>query len=166
MAITTDQLEALSKQVFITDYLLNGLFPCQSDIVRLIRSKKRAWDFNDKFEYRMLLANTNTGGSLNSQVYKDTIGLRKPGDLEYGTYHATNKGVCSRFEFASEILRLTGKQVEMKPVVTHMSDFSRERPAFSVLDNFIMTMTPVYDFPDWKESLKEYMEERGLLNEK
>jgi len=85
---------------------------------------------------------------------------------KYGTYHATNKGVCSRFEFASEILRLTGKQVEMKPVVTHMSDFSRERPAFSVLDNFIMTMTPVYDFPDWKESLKEYMEERGLLNEK
>ena len=51
-------------------------------------------------------------------------------------------------------------------IVTHMSDFSRERPAFSVLDNFIMTMTPVYDFPDWKESLKEYMEERGLLNEK
>ena len=85
---------------------------------------------------------------------------------EYGTYHATNKGVCSRFEFASEIIRLTGKKVEMKPVVTHMSDFSRERPAFSVLDNFIMTMTPVYDFPDWKESLKEYMEERGLLDEK
>ncbi len=98
MAITTDQLEALSKQVFITDYLLNGLFPCQSDIVRLIRSKKRAWDFNDKFEYRMLLANTNTGGSLNSQVYKDTVGLRKPGDLEYGTYHATYGTVTDGFD--------------------------------------------------------------------
>ena len=85
---------------------------------------------------------------------------------EYGTYHATNKGVCSRYEFASEILRLTGKQVNMKPVVTTMSDFSRERPAFAVLDNFIMSMTPVYDFPSWKESLKEYMGERGLLNEK
>ena len=98
MAITTDQLEALSKQVFITDYLLNGLFPCQSNIVRLIRSKKRAWDFNDKFEYRMLLANTNTGGSLNSQVYKDTVGLRKPGDLEYGTYHATYGMVTDGFD--------------------------------------------------------------------
>ena len=98
MAITTDQLEALSKQVFITDYLLNGLFPCQSDIVRLIRNKKRAWDFNDKFEYRMLLANTNTGGSLNSQVYKDTVGLRKPGDLEYGTYHATYGTVTDGFD--------------------------------------------------------------------
>lgn len=98
MAITQDQLESLSKQVFITDYLLNGLFPCQSDIVRLIRSKKREWRFNDKFEYRMLLANTNTGGSLNSQVFKETVGLRKPGELEYGTYHATYGSVSDGFD--------------------------------------------------------------------
>jgi hypothetical protein len=96
--ITQDQLEALGKQVFITDYLLNGLFPCQSDVIRLIRSKKRAWDFNDKFEYRMLLSNTNTGGSLNSQVYKETVGLRKPGELEYGTYHATYGTVTDGFD--------------------------------------------------------------------
>ncbi len=96
--ITQDQLEALSKQVFITDYLLNGLFPCQSDVIRLLRSKKRKWDFNDKFEYRMLLANTNTGGTLNSQVFKETVGLRKPGSLEYGTYHATYGTVSDGFD--------------------------------------------------------------------
>ena len=96
--ITQDQLEALSKQVFITDYLLNGLFPCQSDVIRLIRSKKREWKFNDKFEYRMLLANTNTGGTLNSQVFKETVGLRKPGSLEYGTYHATYGTVSDGFD--------------------------------------------------------------------
>lgn len=98
MAITQDQLTALSKQVFITDYLLNGLFPCQSDLVRLIRSKKRDWKFNDKFEYRMLLANTNTGGSLNSQVFKESVGLRKPGSLEYGTYRATYGSVTDGFD--------------------------------------------------------------------
>ena len=98
MAITQDTLEALSKQVFITDYLLNGLFPCQSDIVRLIRGNKRDWKFNDKFEYRMLLANTNTGGSLNSQVFKESVGLRKPGELEYGTYHATYGSVSDGFD--------------------------------------------------------------------
>ena len=54
--------------MFIVEYLLNGMFPCQSDVVRLIRSKKREWKFSDKFEYRMLLAGTNTGGSLNSQT--------------------------------------------------------------------------------------------------
>ena len=98
MALTIDQLEGLSKQVFITDYLLNGLFPCQSDVVRLIRAKKRDWKFNDKFEYRMLLANTNTGGTLNSQVFKETVGLRKPGELEYGTYHATYGTVSDGFD--------------------------------------------------------------------
>lgn len=96
--ITQDQLESLSKQVFITDYLLNGLFPCQSDVVRLIRSKKREWKFNDKFEYRMLLANTNTGGTLNSQVFKESVSLRKPGSLEYGTYHATYGTVSDGFD--------------------------------------------------------------------
>ena len=98
MAIEMDQLVGLSKQVFITDYLLNGLFPCQSDVVRLIRSKKREWKFNDKFEYRMLLANTNTGGSLNSQVFKESVGLIKPGNLEYGIYHATYGTVSDGFD--------------------------------------------------------------------
>ena len=31
MPISRDQIEALSKQVFIVEYLLNGMFPCQSD---------------------------------------------------------------------------------------------------------------------------------------
>ena len=98
MSITIDQLEGLSKQVFIIDYLLNGLFPCQSDVVRLIRAKKREWKFNDKFEYRMLLANTNTGGTLNSQVFNPTVGLRKPGDLEYGQFFATYGVVSDGFD--------------------------------------------------------------------
>ena len=85
---------------------------------------------------------------------------------EYGTYHATNKGVCSRYVFAHEILKLTGKEAQMKAVPTHLSDFSKVRPAYCVLDNFIMSMTPVYTFPSWKESLKEYFKERGLYNEK
>ena len=107
--ITQDQLEALSKQVFIVDYLLNGLFPCQSDIVRSIRSKKRDWAFNDKFEYRMLLANSNTGGSLNSQVFKPNVGLRKPGSLEYGIYHASYGTVADGFDF-DMMLNLETKQ--------------------------------------------------------
>lgn len=97
MPISRDQIEALSKQVFIVEYLLNGMFPCQSDVVRLIRSKKREWKFNDKFEYRMLLAGTNTGGSLNSQVFRENVGMIKPGDLEYGTFRATYGTVSDGF---------------------------------------------------------------------
>lgn len=83
---------------------------------------------------------------------------------EYGTYHATNKGVCSRYEFAQEILKLTGKRADMEPVPTPLSDFSRVRSAYAVLDNFILNMVPVYEFPAWQESLKEYLKEGGMLN--
>lgn len=97
MPISQDQLVGLSKQVFILEYLLNGLFPCQSDIVRSIRARKREWSFNDKFEYRMLLATTNTGGTLNSQVFKENVSLVKPGHLGYGTYRATYGTVSDGF---------------------------------------------------------------------
>lgn len=98
MPISQDQIESLSKQAFVVEYLLNGMFPCQSDVVRLIRNKKREWKFNDKFEYRMLLAGTNTGGSLNSQVFKENVGLIKPGELEYGTFRATYGTVSDGFD--------------------------------------------------------------------
>lgn len=98
MPISRDQIESLSKQVFIVEYLLNGMFPCQSDVVRLIRSKKREWKFNDKFEYRMLLAGTNTGGSLNSQTFKSNVEMIKGGELEYGTFRATYGTVSDGFD--------------------------------------------------------------------
>ena len=98
MPISQDQIESLSKQVFVVEYLLSGMFPCQSDIVRLIRSKKREWKFNDKFEYRMLLAGTNTGGTLNSQTFKENVGMIKPGELEYGTFRATYGSVSDGFD--------------------------------------------------------------------
>ena len=112
MPISRDQIEALSKQVFIVEYLLNGMFPCQSDVVRLIRSKKREWKFSDKFEYRMLLAGTNTGGSLNSQTFKENVGMIKQGDLEYGTFRATYGTVSDGFDVDMTLnLETTDKKV-------------------------------------------------------
>lgn len=98
MPISQDYIEGLAKQSFIVEYLMNGLFPCQSNIVRLIRSNKKEWDNNDKFEYRMLLSGTNTGGSLNSQVHKQGVGLIKPGSVDIGTFHATYGTVTDGIE--------------------------------------------------------------------
>lgn len=75
---------------------------------------------------------------------------------EYGTYHITCSGVCSRFEFAQEVLKLTGKQVELKPVTTSESELSAVRPTYAVLDNFILRIIDMYEMPDWKTSLEEY----------
>ena len=74
--------------------------------------------------------------------------------------HVTCSGVCNRYEFAQEILRLSGKNVELKAVPTEQSDLSSVRPPYAVLDNFILRIIDMYDMPDWKESLEEYMKER------
>ena len=79
---------------------------------------------------------------------------------EYGTYHVTCSGVCNRHEFAQEILRLSGKKIELKAVPTEQSDLSAVRPPYAVLDNFILRIIDMYDMPDWKESLEEFMNER------
>lgn len=79
---------------------------------------------------------------------------------EYGTYHVTCTGVCSRYEFAQEILKLAGKSMKLKAVPTEQSDLSSVRPPYAVLDNFILRIIEMYNMPDWKESLKVYMDER------
>ena len=37
---------------------------------------------------------------------------------KYGTYHATNEGVCSWAEFAQEIFNVAGKDVIVYPITT------------------------------------------------
>ena len=79
---------------------------------------------------------------------------------EYGTYHVTCQGVCSRYEFAQEILKLAGMATGLRAVPTAESQLSSARPAYAVLDNFILRIIDLYQMPQWKDSLKEYMEER------
>lgn len=74
---------------------------------------------------------------------------------EYGTYHATCSGNCSRFEFAQEILRLAGKAVVLKPGSS--AEVASVRPAYAVLDNFILRIIDVYEMPTWQKSLREYL---------
>ena len=76
---------------------------------------------------------------------------------EYGTYHATCKGSCSRYEFAQEILRVSGKHSELREI---SSDGDSVRPDYAVLDNFVLRAMGGYEMPCWRESLKEYIGER------
>lgn len=79
---------------------------------------------------------------------------------EYGTYHITCRGVCSRYDFAAEILALAGKHAELRAVPTAQSELSSVRPAYAVLDNFILRILGEDEMPDWKTALREYITER------
>ena len=74
----------------------------------------------------------------------------------YGVYHAVCRGMCSRYEYAREILKLAGKdgQLRLHPV-------GEERPSYSVLDNMMLRITGMREPKEWREALRDYMTETG-----
>ena len=61
---------------------------------------------------------------------------------EYGTYHATCQGVCNRYEFAQEVLKLAGKRITLRPVVTSESDLllQDQHMRFWIILSFVSSM--------------------------
>ncbi|MDO4270627.1 MAG: dTDP-4-dehydrorhamnose reductase [Eubacteriales bacterium] len=76
---------------------------------------------------------------------------------EYGLYHASCEGACSRAEFAREILRLSGHGDT--PVESTVAGQTL-RPRFTLLDNMMMRITGIYRMPDWKDALAAYLSAR------
>ena len=75
----------------------------------------------------------------------------------YGTYHATCQGECSWYEFACEIFKIAGKEINVVPVTTAEFPRPAKRPAYSVLDNYMLRMTVGDTMRDWREALAEYL---------
>jgi dTDP-4-dehydrorhamnose reductase len=83
--------------------------------------------------------------------------------LPSGTYHATNQGYCTWFEFASQIFKETGLNPTLKPIKTGDFPAKAPRPRFSALKS---TNLPKYGVKvrDWKEALHDYLTEKGHIN--
>ena len=86
---------------------------------------------------------------------------------EYGIYHVSCEGSCTRYEFAKKILELTGRDVAMiKPVLAKDIKGDHQRPLNSVLENLMMKMTGIYKMPKWEDDLNKYLELRGMKHGK
>lgn len=75
----------------------------------------------------------------------------------YGVFHGTCEGSCSWADFATEIFRLAGKSTKVKYITTAEYPTPAKRPAYSVLDNYMLRLTTDYVMADWKDALSEYM---------
>lgn len=76
---------------------------------------------------------------------------------DYGVYHGVCEGSCSRYDLAKEIVRLAGKAVKIVPCRTDMAKMTGARPAYTVLDNFMLRISGNYTMPHWKEALEAYI---------
>ncbi len=79
----------------------------------------------------------------------------------YGIFHAVCEGECSWAEFAREIFRLAGKATIVEDVTTPEYEAKypgqAKRPAYSVLDNYMLERTTDFKFAGWKDAIKEYI---------
>ena len=79
---------------------------------------------------------------------------------DYGVYHCTGEGVCSWYEFASEIIRLSGVDATVAPCTS--AEYSAkhpaaaDRPAWSALENRMLACTVGNHMRDWKVALADF----------
>ena len=73
---------------------------------------------------------------------------------ECGTYHYSNLGECSWYDFAAEIARVSGcDKCKVTPCTTAEYPTKATRPQYSVLDKSKFMATFDTSIPEWRESL-------------
>lgn len=77
----------------------------------------------------------------------------------HGTYHLTNAGCCTWFEFAQAVFAEAGLDVACTPIYTAALAAPAPRPAFSVLDNLKARLVGLEPLPEWRASLKRLIAE-------
>ncbi len=76
----------------------------------------------------------------------------------FGTYHVTNGGACSWYEFALEILAASGIDADVERTTSDAFPSFARRPSYSVLANNALRRAGVPATPDWKTGLHAYIE--------
>ncbi|MCR5687555.1 MAG: dTDP-4-dehydrorhamnose reductase [Lachnospiraceae bacterium] len=79
----------------------------------------------------------------------------------YGLFHGTCEGFCSWADFTKEIFALAGVGTRVNPVTSaqykEMNPASADRPAYSVLENYMLKLTGSYEFADWQDAIARYI---------
>ena len=86
--------------------------------------------------------------------------LKKNGKNEiHETFHFTNEGQITWYDFATAIMQIGGKTCKVSPITTDQYPTKAKRPAYSVLDLSKIKKFAGIEIPDWRESLVKCIEE-------
>ena len=73
--------------------------------------------------------------------------------------HAVCQGMTSWYDYAKEIFRIAGKSIKVIPISSSEFRSKPDRPCFSALDNYMLTLHGLDKMPEWKIALKQYLKE-------
>lgn len=77
---------------------------------------------------------------------------------KFGTYHATNEGICSWAEFAEEIMNTFGKSTQIIPITSDKYPTAAKRPHNSRLSKSSLDESGFARLPHWKDALIRFKE--------
>lgn len=79
----------------------------------------------------------------------------------YGLFHATCEGDTNWADFTEEIFKKAGKDTKVNHVTSQqykqMNPASADRPAYSILENYMIKITSDYRMADWHDALDVYL---------
>lgn len=78
---------------------------------------------------------------------------------KYGTYHATNEGLCSWYEFAVEIFKQANLNVSVTPVDSNAFPAKASRPKNSRMSKEELDKNGFCRLPTWQDALSRYLKE-------
>jgi dTDP-4-dehydrorhamnose reductase len=82
------------------------------------------------------------------------------------TYHYSNEGVCSWYDFAKAIFELSDRDIYVDAIPTDAYPTPAKRPHYSVLDKTRIKKVFGVKVPYWRDSLKVCLKELGVYGEK
>ncbi|HBZ26780.1 MAG TPA: dTDP-4-dehydrorhamnose reductase [Rikenellaceae bacterium] len=81
-----------------------------------------------------------------------------------GIYHFSNEGVCSWYDFALEIVKLSGRRCKVMPVTSDKFPTKAVRPPYSVLDKGKIKELLNIDIPHWRDSLADFYRKESIAS--
>ena len=126
-------------------------------MLRLARENGKISVVNDQ------MGNPTSANDLAYEVLKIAV------TENYGTYHCTNNGTCSWFDFACAIVDEAGVECEKEGLTSseYKERFpqSADRPAYSSLENAHLASTIGDEMRPWQEALATFMQKLPELGD-
>ena len=141
---------------FAKDFFIIRTAWLYGDGKNFVRTMLRLSETHDKIS----VVNDQVGSPTSADELAKAIFALLPTE-NYGLFHGTCEGMCSWADFTKEIFRLAGRNTTVEPVTSkqykEMNPASADRPAYSVLENYMLKLTGSYTFADWQKAIAEYL---------
>ncbi|KGO85819.1 dTDP-4-dehydrorhamnose reductase [Flavobacterium rivuli WB 3.3-2 = DSM 21788] len=101
---------------------------------------------------------TNANSLANTLIAIIAYNAANKANPKFGTYHFSDEGQCSWYDFAKKIFEVNKITIDLRPITTKAYPTPAKRPAYSVLNKQKIKTSFAISIPDWQDSLENNIE--------